>query len=204
MSVENLKLGQSMLTSVRKINKVASDPSQGSILQIELAEPKKGNSMLALFLPNDPRIVKSKAQRAWSGIEPEMFQKFFGVSDEVMARINALPVSTGVQNLQEGVHKISLNILNPKVNGNQLHVHLVESVVKPNDQATPKINPATKAVITCKGLPVYRTTSIVDTEVADVTLVSDKIVEIAQVAEVAPAVMRPNPAVAQAMTAAGS
>lgn len=189
--VESIKKGESIITSVRAINKVAGDPAQGKILQIEVAERTGDKSLLAEFLPNDSRIIQSKAQRGWINIETDVFVELFGIKDQQMVQqLNNLVVSTGLPLDQrvQGTHFVPLNIVNPTVNSNQLRLEITETTVQPNENSRPKINPSTNQVVTYNGKPVYRTVNVVNYEPKNVLLASDKITTEAPV----PA-MQPNP-----------
>lgn len=194
MTKEELKPGQSLLTRVRWINKVKGNPDAGRDIQIELAEVMSEKSLQATFKPNDDRIIKPKPQLAWAGVERERFQELFNIDQETMARIDALPVSTGVKQLVEGQHYITLNIENPEVLGGQLRVQIVESTVQPNAQSQPKINPKTKDFVTHGGKLIYRIPSIVNTKPQNVFLSSDVVQK-----ELPAAFMAPNANVNAAM-----
>lgn len=176
------ELGQSVLTRVRCINAIAGDPNGGKKLQIELRELKKSKSLLSVLNEEDPRMVGNKAQPAWMMADFSSFQKHFNVPNEVMDKLKALPVSTGIKNMVEGVHFHNVNIVNPTINGVVLRVQIIESTAKPSERAQPKINPGTGEIITHQGQPVYRTSEIILGEPKDVLLVGDK--QIVTVAEI--------------------
>ena len=172
----NLKINDSAITRVRLINKVAGDPTKGFNFQIEVQQLHQGNNILALFNPNDTRISQNKPQRAWRGIEPEVFFQLFPQTEAITAKLNAIQPSIGLKpdQMQEDVHYVNLFILNPRVDGQKLGVNIVETTTKPNDLATPKMNPSTKAIVTHGGKPVYRVATVEFNPVYEV-LTSDKV-----------------------------
>ena len=91
-----------------------------------------------------------------------------------MDKITGFPVSTG-QELIEGQNSLTLNILNPFVDGSQLRVQIIESTIKPSQGANPKINPQTKQVLTHNGDPIYRTTQIINNVPKQIILVHDPV-----------------------------
>jgi hypothetical protein len=197
-NAQTMNMGDSILTIVRKINKDRKDPSKGFNFQIEVREKVAETSLLALFNPTDDRIIKPKAQPAWAMIEPETFKQLFNIDDATFERVNNLPVSTGVKELKENVHFVTLNILNPTVNGNRLRVQITESTEKSSEDQKSKVNPATGVVLTHQGKPIYRTTTIVLYNPKPFApLAADKVELPLEVVGAAPA-MTPNVAAAAA------
>lgn len=195
-NLNDLKPGDSLLTRVRMINKDKANPAAGKYAQIELAEVLTEKSLLSQFLPNDDRIIKPRAQRAWSAVEPAILKELFNIPEDRMNQINALPVSTGIKDLKEGVHYVNVNIKNPSVKGDRLRVQVVETFEQLNDAATPKINPSTQQPVLSDGKLVYRTTNIVNYKPINVFKANDR-VEV--ITEVITNVMAPNKNVAAAM-----
>ncbi len=175
MNLDQLKVGETVLTSVRAINRVASDPSQGKVLQIEVAERVATNNLLAIALSDDDRIIKNKPQRAWMPFQTETFIDLFNIEPTVAEQLRNLQVSTGLKPDQyvEGTHYVKLNIANPTVLGDRIRLQIKETTVKPNDRATPMINPKTQVVLTNNGLPIYRVVSVVNTPPNNVRLSRD-------------------------------
>ncbi len=175
MNLDQLKVGETVLTSVRAINRVASDPSQGKVLQIEVAERVAANNLLAIALSDDDRIIKNKPQRAWMPFQTETFIDLFNIEPTVAEQLRNLQVSTGLKPDQyvEGTHYVKLNIANPTVLGDRIRLQIKETTVKPNDRATPMINPKTQVVLTHNGQPIYRVVSVVNTPPSNVRLSRD-------------------------------
>lgn len=157
-----LKVGDSVIRRVRLINKVAGDPAKGQNYQIELQQQLVDKNILALFLPSDTRVNAGKAQLAWRAIEPSVFHEHFNVSDETKTALDKLTLSSGLKpnELQENVHYVNMEIINPTVNGSKLGVQIIETLTKPHERANPKINPSTGEVLTYQGQPIYRTASV--------------------------------------------
>ena len=179
MNLDQLKVGDSVLTMVRAINRVAGDPSKGKVLQIEVAERIAAQNLLSLALPNDERITKNKPQRGWMPFEVETFIELFNIEQTVADQLRNLTVSTGlpVSQYVEGTHFVRLNIVNPTVLGDQLRLQIKETTVKPNERAVAKINPSTKKPMLHNGEPIYRIVSIVNVKPQNSFLVADKVEE---------------------------
>ena len=175
MNLENLKVGNTVLTIVRAINKVKGDPSKGKVLQIEIVERVSAANLLSIALSDDDRITKNKPQRAWFPFQTETFIELFDIEPQVAEKLRALEVSTGLKPSEyvEDKHFVRLNISNPTVLGDRLRLQIVETTVKPNERSTPMINPKTQKVLTHNGNPIYRVASVVNTIPANVRLVRD-------------------------------
>ncbi len=192
MNLEQLKVGETLLTNVRAINRVADDPSKGKVLQIEIAERIATNNLLGIAMPNDDRIIKNKPQRAWMPFETETFIQLFDIETSVAEQLRGLVVSTGMSPDQyvEGTHYIRLNIANPTVLGDRIRLQIKETTVRPNDRAKAMINPKTQATLTHNGQPIYRVVSVVNTPPKNVRL--DRDVVERPIAEERAEVIRPN------------
>ena len=162
--MQELKLGESAIVSVRVINKVKGDSAKGTNLQIQVSEQINETNILGKLLPNDSRIIKNKAQSAWTPIETEVFFKYFGnrISEEDTNIIKGLSNSSGLKaaEMVENKHFRQVFIHNPMLDGERLRVQIIETTVKPNEQTQAKINPQTLVTVTHQGKPVYRIASV--------------------------------------------
>ena len=84
MKVEDLKVGQSMLTRVREV-------ANGKY-QVEIAQliPRTDNvNILGILNTGDERFdkIKPKARRAWDTAEKAMLTKFFGINEASLSKL---------------------------------------------------------------------------------------------------------------------
>ena len=109
-TIENLKQGEVLLTQVKKI--------EGGKVQLEFAEfidnPTQPTNVLAALNADDERFKQSvrKPRRAWLTASPAMVKQYFGVDCSKL-----------------GDEPVELNILNPTLEGQELHIQSIDSFV---------------------------------------------------------------------------
>jgi hypothetical protein len=113
-SLETLKFGDTLLTEIRPVN--YSDPGKPKV-QIELAEfvrdPQRSVNALSIFNSDDDRF-SGKPRRAWLTVSPAMLKQHLNID---------LP-----KGFEDGDEVITVNILNPAVNGARLHIQVTETL----------------------------------------------------------------------------
>jgi hypothetical protein len=155
MEVQDLKEGQSLLTSVRRL--------EGGKFYIELAEvvknPEAKVNLLALLNKGDERFTfnESKARRAWMATTAEGLL----ILD---IDVTKLEFSTN----DDGNDVAMLNILNPNIDGEQLRIQITDSLERAKNwtdqkpkQTTPDKDGNYKIFVDGNMRPIFQTTSIV-------------------------------------------
>lgn len=108
-AVAALKLGESLLTTVRKVN--------GGKVQIELAEVVKQPSLLSMLNKSDDKFSGGAPRRGWMSVEPNDLTSLIpAIAEQVQAC-----VAGEVGNIQV------LGIKNPSVGGQQLGLRIIEA-----------------------------------------------------------------------------
>lgn len=151
MKTTDLKSGQSLLTSIRKVN--------GGKYQIEVAEiivnPTAKTNLLSKLNADDDRFGASqpKARRAWMTVTAAMIMQYFGIDVATLTF--------------EGDKQIAeVNALNPSVEGQRLGVQLKDTLI-PNYNNRPKLSTRkvngvdVTEIFTLGGKPIYQETEIV-------------------------------------------
>lgn len=138
MDLKSLQPGQSLLTSVRAIS--------GGKFEIELAElvqkPGASNNIAALLNKSDDRFKQATPRRAWQGAEANELKEFFGIDCSKV-----------------GNEPVEVNILNPKINGTQLRVQILESTTPFDDYQAENPEKAVKQYEDENGDMMYLRTS---------------------------------------------
>ena len=164
-SLETLKRGQTLLTVVKPVN--YSDPNKPKV-QIELAEfvqdPNRPVNALAAFNADDDRF-SGKPRRGWLTVSPAMLENLLGID-----------VDKGTYD-GSGVEQ-DVNMLNPAIDGNRLHIQITETVSPDEYQASNVETTAKRAgaegpFITHEGNYIFSNTTIVVGEPQHTFLKSD-------------------------------
>ena len=177
MEVQDLKEGQSMLTTVRRL--------EGGKFYIELAEmiknPTAKVNLLAMLNKGDDRFAPAtpKDRRAWMATEAEGL---------LILDINVEELEFVTNGNNQDV--ATLNILNPKIDGEQLHVQLTDSLERQKNwaeqkpkQTTPDANGDYKVFVDGNMNPIFQTQEIVVGEANHVIIKSTARVSITEVEE---------------------
>lgn len=180
--LQNLKVGDSVLTRVRMVFKHAST-REGRKIQLEIRERLRGSTLLGLLNQGDERFANSNTRPAWIVAEIDQFFALFGsqIDDETKSKITALDVSTGMSysEMVEDTHYVNVDILNPTVEldgkAQTFRVQVNESTTPFYEGQPPKKNPSTDVVFTHKGENIYASTSVVLGEPNHVYLEADPI-----------------------------
>jgi len=175
-----MKKGETILTIARIVYKNSAEKT-GRKVQIEVREQTRELSLLSAFNEGDDRFKASGARPAWIIMEVDMFKKFFGANIDAgkLSAIDTMGVSTGTKSdtWTEGIHYVKLDIDNPTIDfegvPTRLRVQITESLLKPYENASPKINPTTKQEITHLGASIYSTTEVVPYEPVHTLLEAD-------------------------------
>lgn len=113
-SLDTLKFGQTLVTRAIKVN--------GGKIQLEVAEiiQQQEENVLQMFNQSDSRFQRG-ARRAWLTAEPQDAARVLGVAGVA----DTSKYMTG----EDGKVQLTLNILNPVVNGKRLRVQITETVI---------------------------------------------------------------------------
>lgn len=114
-SLETLKFGDTLITKAIKV--------EGGKVQIEFAEiiRQADGNILQMFNQSDARF-SSKGRRAWLTAEPKDAAQHLGVPD-------IADLSKYTSKVEGEKATLSLNILNPVVNGSRLRVQITETTI---------------------------------------------------------------------------
>lgn len=163
MKTDQLKKGQTLLTSVRKVS--------GGKFQIEIAElvenPSSRPNVAALLNAGDDRFsaIAAKPRRAWQSATPEGLIAI------------GIDVTSLKFTLVEGKEIAEVNMLNPTLAGERLHVRLVDSMEPSYVGQTPKQVTNSKGETTFfmkDGKNIYQSTQIVAGEPVHAIINSDE------------------------------
>lgn len=194
MKVEDLLRGDVLLTRIRKVHNLRPDLTkehQNYKVQMELAEyidnPFRPINPTSIFNEGDSRFVGNLPRRGWGTFEPSKWEEFFGNILSIKD-IEKLDFSSTSQNdlkspeeQKEGIHFISLGILNPYImyDGNKLdlHVQIVESTAQRNKLQPVKINPSDGQMQTKGGKPIFSTGQITFSKQPSYFILSDQMSE---------------------------
>jgi len=162
-NIQNLEKGQTLLTSVRKVN--------GGKFQIEIAEiienPNAQVNVASLLNAGDSRFSAStgKPRRAWQA----------GTAEGLAA------VGIDVESLSfssiDGKEIATVNMLNPEIGGTRLHVRLVDSLEADYEGQAPKQVTDKDGNITYfmkDGQHIYQSTQIVAGEAKHAVIASSE------------------------------
>lgn len=119
-TVESLKPGQVCLVYVKKIN--------GGKFSVEVAERMESEpNLLALLNEGDERFSQARVRLAWINGTAEGLIKHLGLK-LTEKQLDKLIVSKGIpdSSLKDGKSKINLGIVNPTVQGNEIHIRIEE------------------------------------------------------------------------------
>ena len=149
-TLETITKGETLLTSVRKVN--------GGKFQIEIAEmaenPNAKVNVASLLNAGDERFAQSngKPRRAWQSATPEGLM------------LIGLDVNKLTFNYVGGKEIASVNMLNPTLGGERLHVRLVDSYEPSYEGQAPKQvvdKDGGKTFFISGGKYIYQSTQIV-------------------------------------------
>jgi hypothetical protein len=178
-TIQTLSKGETLLTSVRKVN--------GGKFQIEIAEfvenPNAKVNVASLLNAGDDRFSNAtgKPRMAWQSATPEGLFKAFG-----------LDVTKLTFNDVNGKETATVNMLNPTISGERLHVRIVDSLEKSYEGQQPKqvIDSKTgvKTFFMKDGANIYSSTQIVAGEPVHAIIASSERVAAGQVVSKASAV----------------
>ncbi len=191
ITVEDLLRGDVLLTRVRKIHNLKPEATKDHLdykFQIEAAEyidnPFRPLNPTSVFNEGDSRFVGQTPRRGWTTIEPGAWNKYFGmlVSAEEVSKLKFS--STSHQDVQtpdeqkEGIHFITLGVVNPfiTINGQKLslHVQVVETTLQRNKNQRPKLNPSNSEVQTENGNPIFVNGNITFGKIPSIFIESDQ------------------------------
>lgn len=157
-SVDDLTKGDVLLVRIRKIHKNVDDPKQGFKPSIEVADfidnPFNPVSAIVALNSDDDRFVKQKPRYTF---QPAALES--AISEGWLAQqvYDKLEPSKGIEieNQKEGVHFITVNYLNPHLEGKRLRVQILETTETNRKGGQYKLNPKTGRTIYHMGKPVY-------------------------------------------------
>lgn len=191
LTVADLKRGQVMLVRVRKVHNKRTDATKDGLdykCQIELAEfidnEFRPMTPVGYFNQGDSRFVGNDPRRGFATLEPRMWEKDFGTLAS-LKEIEGLEFSStsvgdvkSSEDWKEGVHFISLGVINPAVTidgvNHKLHVRIVESTIQVNEAQPAKLNPSTNEVQTKDGASIYTLGTVTFGRQKSIFLLSDQ------------------------------
>lgn len=158
-SINDLKKGETLLYRVRKVYKDLRNPDAGFKPSLEIVEfVEKQANAIADLNGDDDRFNQAKPQRAY---QPASLASAIEEGWITESQFDALKPSKGVDinDQKEGVHFVTVGVLNPTFQGTRLRVRVTE-VTETTREIEPKINPSNGKTVTHGGLPVYRIVDI--------------------------------------------
>jgi len=158
-----LKEGEVLLHRVRKVAKRNAQgqqmPDQFKMSLEFVASIKLPNqtvSALSILNKGDERFAKSgKVIYGYMIAEPEVACELLGLD---INAFNQLEISTGLPSIEwiERLHVITVDILNPMINGARVFVQQLETTIPPSSDSTPLVNPSTGELVLSKtGKPIF-------------------------------------------------
>jgi len=145
-SMDNLELGQSLLTIIRKVK--SKDPKYNDKYSMEIAEmilkPNASFNFVGVFNASDNRFRQSSPRRAW----------LTGEAADIKRLLNIDVESLTFEEVSKGKFLAQVNILNPTAKGLQMRVQIVEST-EPTEFQLKNVEKAAKQVTNNEGKTVY-------------------------------------------------
>lgn len=155
--------GDSIIVSARKVAFDKADPSKGYKVSVELASftpnPERPASAVSALNDDDDRFAQRKPQHAFQPMSVKKAVELGWIKQEAF---DALEPSAGIDISEqvEGKHFISLNVINPSLDGKRLCVQVIETTEPTRKGLRAKINPSSGKVVTHGGKPVYRISQV--------------------------------------------
>ena len=171
-TINDLKKGEVLLTTVRKV--------AGNKYQIELAElidnPSAQVNVAALLNKSDSRFTQNsqKPRRAWQSAEAAELKAYFGI-DVTKLKFQSMETASGKK-----IEAATVNILNPKIQGMEIHVQIKDSLKPSREGQEPKLSVRAngeKFAFAVQGQYIYSNTSIVAGPAKHTIINSDELVE---------------------------
>lgn len=172
-TIETLSKGETLLTSVRKVN--------GGKFQIEIAEfvenPNARVNVASLLNAGDSRFTQSsgKPRMAWQSATPEGLLNIFNID------VTKLTFNEDAK----GNEVATVNMLNPTIEGERLHVRIVDSLEKSYEGQQPKqvvdSKTGVKTFFMKDGANIYSSTQIVAGEPVHAIIASTERVAVGKV-----------------------
>lgn len=167
-TLDQLKKGETLLTTIRKV--------EGGKYQIEIAElienPSAKLNIAALLNKGDDRFNTGvpKPRRAWQSATPEGLKEFFNIDVNKLKFVES-----------DGVLLAEVNMPNPTIQGDRLHVLLKDSFTKSYEKQKPKLSirkgkdgVESVFVFMKDGKEIYQSTQIVAGEAKHTIIESDE------------------------------
>ncbi len=133
-------------TTITIVKAVANGSFQIEMVD-KVQKPGQRLNVLAKLNVSDNRFQQGRNRYAWMKIMPSELETYFGIK---ASRLNDLVYEEGVQraDLIEGKHYLTLDIVNPTLEGEELHIEITETMDPTDWQAQNQENAVKQIEIT--------------------------------------------------------
>lgn len=173
-TIKDLNKGETLLTT---ITKVAGDKYQVEIAEF-VSNPEARANLAALLNEDDARFKSAtpKARRAWQSGTQASILKYLGIDVTKLAFAKVKVKRAGGE---KEVEQVEMNILNPKILGQRVHIELRDSFEPAREGQSPKLSIGADEVTRYfmkDGKNIYQNTSVVVGEAKHKIILSDELV----------------------------